>query len=211
MGGNEEVQCDANGSCQKMISLIGCIVYWLWKDDGRLIIANTKAWSSCDRLQERIFGTGETELFKAHDGWRIKRTYQKTCQADDNFEHCQLEALSVIVSVAEAISKLCPDCPLSGLNSLFNRIKEPGPGQAIYCKPQQKGPCICVYEDRGHGKGFELISRQDSESPTESSSEGTAGRKRLRNGAGEEHDRGEASNSSQGGEGHLSDTAAGAG
>ncbi|EUD63862.1 hypothetical protein C922_05756 [Plasmodium inui San Antonio 1] len=143
LGGNATVQCQNNGVCQKTLYFIGCIIYWLWKDNADLIDKDNKAWAKCQSIRRGIFPERDNHLFTTKEGWKLIQRGKRTCQAGNNFMTCEMEGLGLVMSIYEAINSLCPKCPLSGMNEFLNMIQTPGPTQDIFCRKRAGKPPLC--------------------------------------------------------------------
>ncbi|EUD63871.1 hypothetical protein C922_05747 [Plasmodium inui San Antonio 1] len=157
MGQNNSVRCSQHGDCQKMMYLVGCILYWIWNGDTRLVKGRSGILGECETIREKLLGDNNQEIISAEDGWKLKKISPSRCEADHNFKDCQLETLSLVVSVLKAQRTLCPKCPYGGINSLLKGVRQPGPGQVMYCKDRSNAPCECLIVNKKERRGGEIL------------------------------------------------------
>ncbi|EUD63949.1 hypothetical protein C922_05669 [Plasmodium inui San Antonio 1] len=158
MDQNESLQCNANSTCQKMLYLIGCIVYWLWKDDMRLIDNHDHVWGPCNKLREKILDPQNTIGLDPANTWSIIDRYNQRCQVDTGFKYCRMEGLSLVISVVQALTDLCPNCPLTGLKEIFGGLVTMSQEQQLYCRMQATPYPFCVVDAAPKESDLKLIS-----------------------------------------------------
>ncbi|EUD63834.1 hypothetical protein C922_05785 [Plasmodium inui San Antonio 1] len=163
MGDWEVRQCNNHATCQKMLFLIGCIVYKLWEGDERLIKTRYQPWSRCEEVLKRLLEEKGTIGLDKREHWKVQQQDKLACAASNSFKNCKMETLSLIVSVGKAIKSLCPSCPLHGLTEIFGDIMQVGPGQKIRCPKRSQGYEFCVVDEKEESEGLELFRNQTSQ------------------------------------------------
>ncbi|EUD63886.1 hypothetical protein C922_05730 [Plasmodium inui San Antonio 1] len=116
--------CDRAADCQKLLPFIGCVVYWLWGQEERLIKREAKAAKVCEEVKKRMIGGSDgVEIIGDHQWSRIQRG-SNSCQGKDQYKKCAVEAISLVLTVANSLKQLCPGCPQTGLDSILgDKIK----------------------------------------------------------------------------------------
>ncbi|EUD64289.1 hypothetical protein C922_05334 [Plasmodium inui San Antonio 1] len=155
------IHCNTAATCQKMLDLVGCIMYLIWQDDNSIIDKNHAAWSGCKELEEKMEEMRKEETLSVAEGWKVVQKGKKTCQMDGSFAACRMELLSLILSVANSIRTLCPTCPLSGLNNILNDNLPQGPGQDFYCQTSRSGYPFCNIDEHSKEGDLVIISRSE--------------------------------------------------
>ncbi|EUD63885.1 hypothetical protein C922_05737 [Plasmodium inui San Antonio 1] len=161
----QHVQCNSSSDCQPLLYLIGCVIYWLWADQGQLINNQETIWAGCNRLRKRLIGEEIEGRFRLENNWAVIKNYGGSCGADDNFKNCQLEALSLVIDVFGALRSLCPSCPYQGINNFLTGMRSPGPKQRLYCEPWGRRPDRCVIGPTKGTQGLTLLDGEEFQQP----------------------------------------------
>ncbi|EUD63860.1 hypothetical protein C922_05760 [Plasmodium inui San Antonio 1] len=115
----DRTPCNNRSDCQKLLTLIGCVIYWFWEQGTDLIRKEGVEWQSCKRLKKKFLDNNKELLTIGKGGWtRIQRSGE-VCQSGNSFSQCSVESLSIVLSVSHALANLCPDCPQPGLDHIL--------------------------------------------------------------------------------------------
>ncbi|EUD64852.1 hypothetical protein C922_04800 [Plasmodium inui San Antonio 1] len=136
--------CDRSADCQPLLGFIGCIISWIWSQGSGLIKTDEQVWRGCERIRQEMKKQQEDVVIIGNGSWtRLQRSGQ-VCQGNNNFSKCSVEFISLIVTVASSLKKLCPTCPQVGLDDLFGDKIKYGSNKCFKCPPNSNRYEFCV-------------------------------------------------------------------
>ncbi|EUD62712.1 hypothetical protein C922_05854 [Plasmodium inui San Antonio 1] len=136
--------CDKSADCQPLLGFIGCIISWIWSQGSRLIKTDEQVWGGCEKLKHQMKKEQEDVVIVGDENWTRLQRSGEVCQANNNFSKCSVEFISLIVTVASSLKKLCPTCPQVGLDDLFGDKIEYGENRCFECPPNRNKYEFCV-------------------------------------------------------------------
>ncbi|EUD65743.1 hypothetical protein C922_03991 [Plasmodium inui San Antonio 1] len=165
MNQSDEIQCEEDSICQKMLFLVGCIIYWLWGGDDRLVTKLDETERACGSIKQRFLRTGPRSRVAVEHGWKIVREPYNVCQAQDHYAECQFEALGIVVSVARSLRTLCPNCPNPGLEQIFSDLVPLATGQQLFCTRKKTEGEVCIIHSEPEDPFLEIMQKEDQPPP----------------------------------------------
>ncbi|EUD63961.1 hypothetical protein C922_05656 [Plasmodium inui San Antonio 1] len=143
--------CNDAADCQRVLPLIGCVIYWLWKGQKNLLKPNSKAEQKCEEIRAKMLNDKKTVKIIGKDNWSRLQRVEGTCQGRNSFQKCTVEALSLVLTVADSLTVLCPQCPTQGLDRFLTENIEYTDKPCFRYRTIGGGYEICEGVDNCHG------------------------------------------------------------
>ncbi|EUD63916.1 hypothetical protein C922_05701 [Plasmodium inui San Antonio 1] len=144
IGRDAYTECNSNGSCQKMLGLVACIISWIWGDDNRLKGNIEHLKSKCDSLKPKFLKSKYSLEREGPGRIRTHSHQQSQCGAGNSFDKCPSEALSLVISVSMALKDLCPECPTTGLDEILGTMLRLEPTEGLFCQASRRTDPSCA-------------------------------------------------------------------
>ncbi|EUD63902.1 hypothetical protein C922_05715 [Plasmodium inui San Antonio 1] len=160
---NAIIRCQDSAECQRMLFLVGCIMYWLWGRDIRIVNTDSGAYKKCEQLKLNLLKVSQQPRRWKWVSEKITLGPQELCQANTNFEDCRMYVLSIVLAVANQMREICPSCPMTGLDEIFNEQMFQLAPEGIYCPTKDPSQRLCLRSVAEGANGYVKVGQISSE------------------------------------------------